>query len=36
MVHLESKLVREGNENIREKNPQSRSLYVVEELVVSS
>lgn len=36
MVHLESKLVREGNESIREKNPQSRSLYVVEELVVSS
>lgn len=36
MVNLESKLITEGNANIREKGQQIRSLYVVEELVISA
>lgn len=30
MVHLEFKLIRKGNVNIREKSQQIRSLYVVD------
>lgn len=36
MVNLESKLITEGNANIREKGQQIRSLCVVEEVVISA
>lgn len=35
MTDLESKLVREENENTREKGQQIKSVYVVKELVIS-